>query len=353
MANIPVAELRRFCLELLACHGVRSDVAHHVTEGLLQASLRGVDSHGVRLLPHYLRALVAGRLNPNPDYCFDRTGPATGTLDGDHAFGHAAGAEGMRQAIGLAKESGLGAVAVHNSSHFGAAAYFALMAAHQDLIGLSFTHADSLMLTYGGTRPFFGTNPICFAAPCQDEDPFCLDMATTTVTWNKVLREYSHEGSVPTDWGVDEHGNGAQDPDSMVALHPIGEYKGFGLAMMVDVLCGLLTGMPFGRDISRMYADPIETKRSLGHFFLAISVERFMPLAQFKGRMQQLMDQVRQEPPRYESIPVQVPGDPEKHAGKQRLRTGLELSDGELDELSDSGREYGLSIASVLEADPI
>ena len=173
----------------------------------------------------------------------------------------------MGHAIQLAGESGVGAVAVRNSSHFGSAAYFALMAAQQDMLGLSFTHADALMLTYGGTRPFFGTNPICFAAPCRDEEPFCLDMATTSVTWNRVLREYSQAGSVPTDWGVDEHGNGAGDPASMVALHPIGGYKGFGLGMMVDVLCGLLTGMPFGREISRMYADPIENKRYLGHFF--------------------------------------------------------------------------------------
>jgi ureidoglycolate dehydrogenase (NAD+) len=349
MVQIPTADLKRLCTELLACHEVRPDVAHHVVQGLMQASLRGIDSHGVRLLPHYLRALEAGRLNPNPDYRFERTAAATGTLDGDHTFGHAAGAEGMGHAMDLARENGLGAVAVRNSSHFGSAAYYSLMAAEQGMIGLSFTHADALMLTYGGKRPYFGTNPICFAAPCQDEEPFCLDMATTSVTWNKVLHEYNQKGSVPLGWGVDAEGNDAHSPESMVGLHPIGGYKGFGLGMMVDVLCGVLTGMPFGRHISRMYGDPIEDKRYLGHFFLAVDIQRFIPLEQFKANMQQMMKEVRAEPPQDPKVPLQVAGDPEKTAYAERSRKGVILSDGEWEEFTSLARKCGLTLPKVLE----
>ena len=154
--RIPAEALKGLCLELLSCNGVRSDVAYHVAEGLVQASVRGVDSHGVRLLPHYLRALDAGRLNPSPEYHFEHTAASTGRLDGDHTFGHAAGAAGMEHAIELARENGIGAVTVYNSSHFGAAAYFSLMAAQQSMIGISSTHADALMLSHGGKRPFFG-----------------------------------------------------------------------------------------------------------------------------------------------------------------------------------------------------
>lgn len=127
------------------------------SEGLVQASVRGVDSHGVRLLPHYLKAVKAGRLNPEPAYRFESSGPGVGRLDGDHTFGHAAGAEGMRHAMELAHDAGMGTVAVYNSSHFGAAAYFALMAADEAMIGFSFTHADSLLLSYGGRRTFVPT----------------------------------------------------------------------------------------------------------------------------------------------------------------------------------------------------
>ena len=351
MVRIAAGDLKQFSTELLSCRGVRSDIASHVAEGLVQASLRGVDSHGVRLLPHYVRALEAGRLNPSPTYRFEQTAAATGNLDGDHTFGHAAGAEGMSRAIELARESGIGAVAVRNSSHFGAAAYFSLMAAHQQMIGLSFTHADALMLTHGGSRPFFGTNPICFAAPCADEEPFCLDMATTTVTWNKVLRAADSGESVPTGWGVDEQGNDALTADQIVALGPIGSYKGFGLAMMVDVLCGVLTGMPFGPDITRMYADPIEQKRNLGHFFMAIKIDSFIPIDQFMDQLQRMMNNVRAEPPKKAGVPVRVAGDPEKQAYAESLRWGIELSATELEELSKLAESDGLAFPRGLAVD--
>ena len=345
--RVPADSLKGFCLELLGRAQVREDVARHVAEGLVQASLRGVDSHGVRLMPHYLRALEAGRLNPNPAYQFERTAGGTGRLNGDHTFGHAAGAVGMGHAIELARDSGVGAVTVYDSSHFGSAAYFALMAAKEDLVGLSFTHADSLMLSYGGKRPFFGTNPICFAAPCRDEEPFCLDMATTSVTWNKVLRVSGDGGTLPAGWGVDADGVETQDPRRIAALHPIGGYKGFGLGMMVDVLCGLLTGMPVGRHISRMYTDPIEEKRQLGHFFMAFRIDRFVPIEDFKRSMQEMMNELREEPALDATVPVLVPGDPEKRAMADRRELGIPLSVAEHDELRDLGQKYGLGFPAV------
>ena len=352
MVEVPFASLKRFCLDLLACNGVRSDVAYHVAEGLTQASLRGVDSHGVRLLPHYLRAVDAGRLNPDPVYRFQQTSAATGRLDGDHTFGHAAGAEGMGHAIDLARDSGMGTVAVYNSSHFGAAAYFSLMATQQDMIGLSFTHADALMLSYNGTRPFFGTNPICFAAPCLDEEPFCLDMATSWVTWNKVMQMRDEEGQIPEDWGVDEEGKRTQDPRRVTALYPIGGYKGYGLGMMVDILCALLTGMPVGRHLTRMYGDPLDQKRYLGHFFIALRIDCFVPLEQFWERMQQMMAEVRSEPSRDAQFGVQVPGDPEKRAANQRRLKGIPLSDGELEELRGLAGKHGLTFPVYSEVNP-
>jgi len=171
--------LKEFCKAALTKKNVRTDVIAHVSESLIQTSLRGVDSHGIRLLPHYLRAIDSGRINPKPSYNFTKTSNSTVKLDADHTFGHAAGAEGMLKAISLANKNGMGSIVVYNSTHFGAAAYFSLLAANQNMIGISFTHADSLMLSYFGKRAYFGTNPICFAAPCEGEEPFCLDMATS------------------------------------------------------------------------------------------------------------------------------------------------------------------------------
>ena len=348
MFHVTADDLKSFCLELLACCEVRADVAHHVATGLAQASLRGVDSHGVRLLPHYIRALESGRLNPQPAYCFNRTSPSTGTLDGDNTFGHAAGAEGMSRAIELAQENGMGSVAVSNSSHFGAAAYFSLMAAQEGMVGFSFTHADSLMLSYNGTRPYFGTNPISFAAPCLDDEPLCLDMATTTVTWNKMLKVSAEGQPIPEGWGVDGQGTDTTDPDAFAALHPIGGYKGFGLSMMVDVLCSLLTGMPFGRHISRMYGDPMENNRHLGHFFMALRVDCFAPAGEFQRRMGDMMDEVRSEPPHNSAEGVQVPGDPERRVAEIRRRTGIPVSEPELAALREVAQKYELDFPAGL-----
>lgn len=324
--RIPADVLRRLAEAALRSRKVREDVAAHVVASLIQTSLRGVDSHGIELLPHYVRALDSGRINADPQLRFERTAPATGRLDADHTFGHAAGAVGMGHAIELAREAGTGIVTVYNSTHFGAAAYFALLAPSAGMIGLSFTHADALMLSHAGSRPLFGTNPICFAAPAHDEEPFCLDMATTLVSWNRILRHRASGAPLGEQWAFDESAEPTVDAAAARTLAPIGSYKGFGLAMMIDILCGVLTGMPFGRQISRMYADPIEQKRYLGHLFMAIDVSRFLELDEFRERLQEMMNLVRAEPPKVDSVPVMVPGDPEKKAFAERSREGIPLS---------------------------
>ncbi|MBI4367458.1 MAG: Ldh family oxidoreductase [Deltaproteobacteria bacterium] len=340
--RIPVEDLLAFCRAALAAADVPPRIADPVAEGLVQTSLRGVDSHGVRLLPHYVRAVKAGRINPHPAMRFTATGPATGTLDADHTFGHAAGAEAMRHAVLLARAAGIGAVTVANSSHFGAAAYFALMAAREGMLGLSFTHADALMVSAGGTRPYCGTNPIAFAAPCDGEEPFSLDMATTMTNWNKILRLRADGGAAPATWGADAEGDPCTDPEQIRALLPIGDYKGFGLALMIDILCGVLTGMPFGRGISSMFKAPIGERRLLGHFFMAIDIGRFCPLQDFTRRLRQMLDEVRAEPAKRPGTAVQAPGDPEKRAAAERRRGGIPVRGQDLAGLRELAATCGL-----------
>lgn len=335
--------LRDFCSAALKSRSVREDVRQHVCDSLIQTSLRGVDSHGIELLPHYIRAIDAGRINPDPKYRFTISAPSTATLDADHTFGHAAGADGMIKAIELARGSGMGAVAVYNSTHFGAAAYFALLASSQDMIGMSFTHSTPHMLSYGGIRPFFSTNPICFSAPCREE-PFCLDMATTLATYNKILMYKAKGMNIPVDWASDADGNPTIDPNQIGALLPIGGYKGFGLSMMVDILCGLLTGMPFGGDVSTMYGEPISQKRHLGHFFVAIDISRFTTVDIFKKQLQDMMDAVRSEPAKNPEEPVMVAGDPEKKSFAIRIKTGIPISGVVYEKLLRISAEIGFQL---------
>ena len=344
---VPHDALASFCGKLLAWKNVREDVRRHVVASLVQTSLRGVDSHGIELLPHYIRALDAGRINPNPRYGFKQTAPASGLLDADHSFGHAAGGEAMGHAITMARSAGMAAVVVRCSSHFGAAAYFSLLAAGSDMIGISCTHSTPHMLSYGGVRPYFSTNPIAFAAPCSGEEPFCLDMATAMTTYNRVL-EYKRQGKrLPADWGADAAGEPTMDPDKVLSMLPIGRYKGFGLAMMVDILCSCLSGMPFGGHISLMYGDDVSQRRNLGHFVMAIDIGRFTPVAEFKSRLREMMDEVRSEPAKDPAVPVMVPGDPEKKASLVRGREGVPVSGFVWDQLSSTAKQAGIPLPAV------
>ena len=338
----PSEKINEFIKKILFKVGVRDDVLCNVAEGLIQASLRGIDSHGIRLLPHYVRGVEAGRINPNPNFSFKKTSISTGKLDGDHTFGHAAGVEGMNKAIELAKEAGTGHVAVYNSSHFGVAAFFAFLAAKQDMIGMSFTNATPHVLTTGSKRAFFGNNPICFVAPCEGEEAFCLDMATSAITFNKVL-QFKQEGiSLPPNTVADANGNPTTDPESAKYLLPIGDYKGYGLSMMVDILCSLLSGMPCGINVSEMYSGKIGERRYLGHFFVALRIDCFEEISVFKKRMSEMMKSLRSEPRRDENTPVQVPGDPEKKIAKIRLKQGIPISKLILDDFIQISKDYNV-----------
>lgn len=341
---IPVEGLRKFVKSVLLKANVRDDVAEHVTGGLIQTSLRGVDSHGVRLLPHYLEGVKKGRINPSPNYKFTRTSSSTGTFDADHTFGHAAGMEGAKMAIELANEAGAGHIAVYNSSHFGAAAYYVLEIAKHDMIGMSFTNTDALIKTYGGKRPFLGNNPICFAAPCKGEDPFCLDMATSIFTFNKI-KQLREEGLLaPAGVGADSEGIETTDPGEIAALLPIGGYKGYGLSMAVEILCSLLTGVAYGPHIPKMFEAPMSEKRFLGHFIIAMRIDRFQDKDLFKERLSKMMNEIRSEPPLDKDVPVMVAGDPEKKIAKVRQAEGIPIKRDLLETFVNIGKVYEVDI---------
>ncbi|PYF99446.1 ureidoglycolate dehydrogenase (NAD+) [Thioalkalivibrio sp. ALE21] len=324
--HISADTLRQMGHEALARVGVREDIIHPVVDGLVWTSLRGVDSHGIRLLPHYVEGVKGGRLNPDPKMVFERTAAATGTLDADHTFGHAAGVEAMKHAIELARDSGIGAVSVRNSSHCGALSYFAHAAAEQDMIGMAFTHATARVKSPGSSRAFFGNNPLCLVAPMRDEAPFCFDAATTSTTFNAVKAAAAAGKTLPPGLVADADGNETTDPNKAEQLLPIGDYKGFGLSMMVDILCAVLSGMPNGNNVSKMFGDPMSKKRELGQFYCALRIDAFRDVEEFKAEMQEMAERVRNEPAIDPEIRrVMVPGDPEKKAWAEFSELGINV----------------------------
>jgi ureidoglycolate dehydrogenase (NAD+) len=340
--NIPSNKIHTFIVNALLTVGVDKEIAQLCATGLVQTSLRGVDTHGIRLLPHYIGGIEGGRINGNPVFTFNKTSPSTGNFDADHTLGYSAGIIAMHHAIDLAKESGAGFVSVKNSSHCGSLAYFGQIACKENMIGLAFTHATSRMKSPGSNREFFGTNPLCFTAPMESEEPFCFDSAPTQIPFHKIIHNRKKNSSLPPACAADEKGYETMDPHKAAQLLPIGIYKGFGWAMMVDILSGLLSGMPVGRDISKMYGDNLSEKRYLGQFFGAIRIDAFQPPEIFKKRLQKLAQEVRDEPLLDENSENMIPGDPEKKIMKERLENGIPLDKIDLQEMNSLAAQFNL-----------
>jgi ureidoglycolate dehydrogenase (NAD+) len=322
--------------------GVDRESVEHVVNSLLQTSLRGVDSHGIQLFPHYVRAVRAGRINVSPRIDIQASGASTAVLDADHAFGHKSGADAIDHAVELAAKTGVGIVSVRHSSHFGAAAYFALRAAERGFIGFAFTNADSLVKAFNARTAVFGTNPICFAAPLQDEGPLCLDMATSIISWNKVRVRQASGLPLQPDWAYDSDGISTEDPGLARSLSPAGGYKGFGLGMMVEILCGLIAGGPIGTEILAMYGAPIQSRRSISHFLMAIDVRRFVDIDSFRSRLQALVYQIRSMPAITDS--VMVPGDPEKRTYVERAAAGIPVPQAVFDSLCEISLDFRAAV---------
>ena len=344
--KIHYKELVSFSQQLLKIAGLDKYSLDAVTKGLCETSLRGVDSHGIRLLPHYFNSAISGRKNPKPRFRINKTFPSIAHLDADNAFGHAAGMKAIDIAIEMAKVQGIGTVAVSNSSHPGAMASMALKAAREGYIAFAFTHADSLLLSYGGTRSYFGTNPICFAAPREEQEPYCLDMAPTVIPFNRVLMHRNSDTPLESGVAADEFGKPTRDPHKAIAVMPIGDYKGYALTSMVEILCGVYTGMNFGRAIPSMFKSKMNEPRKLGQFYMVMRIDGVISIADFIESMQQMTDEVRAEPA-IDGESVMLPGDPQMICAKKRMKDGIPLDDSTLDALVEMSKKNNVVLKLI------
>jgi LDH2 family malate/lactate/ureidoglycolate dehydrogenase len=327
----------------LAHRGLSSEHAGFVVDGLLTASLRGIDTHGIRLFPVYLAELDGGRARARPEIRWQLGAPAFQVMDAGHALGLVAGQIACREAVRLAKANGIAAVAVKSSNHFGAASVYSLQMARAGVIGLAFTNSDALVAPAGGVAPLFGTNPLSAAALGAGGDLFCVDMATSQVSYSKVKSHRERGLPLEPGWAVTPDGRdaaeGAGDAAEpaeaspagdldVAALKPLGGHKGQCLGMLVEVLTALLTGMPFDHELSHLYAEPYDEPRQVAHLFLAIDVAAGEDPEVFRSRLSRLLNLTRaQEAGAGER--VVAPGDLEQEAERERLARGIPLTAGE------------------------
>jgi LDH2 family malate/lactate/ureidoglycolate dehydrogenase len=326
------------CLEKL---NLAAADARLVAETLVESNLRGVDSHGVVRLPHYAKRLRNGTVNPRPKISVQRTGASTAVVEGDRGMGQLVAVRAMQEAISLARQGGVGAVGARNSSHCGACAYFVELAAREGMVGIALTHTDSIMVPPGMKRIFLGSNPIAFGAPAAGGPPLVIDMSTTHAAWGKVIVAREEGNRIPPDWGVDGDGKPTTDPQRVVGLAPSGAHKGYALALMVEVLCAQLMGVPFGRHVTKMYGE-LDKPRNLGHFMLALDVGRFAEPASFGSKVSELLAEARAEEASDPARPPLAPGDPERLTAERRRRDGIPLGAAVLAELNALAADLGV-----------
>jgi len=342
--KVNAVRLRNFTEQALLTGGVPRKEAQTAAAAQVEANLCGVDSHGVRMLPGIIALIRNGKINPNGRIQVIKETPAMAHLDADLALGSVVGIYAMKRAVEKAKGSGAGFVLVRNSTHWGRPAYYSILAARQGCIGICFGNTESNMPPWGAKETRIGNNPISISAPRACGEPVALDMAMSQAAFFKVVM-YNREGrKVPFGWGVDDQGKPTDDPAAILKskrLVPMGQHKGSGLALMIDIMTGILSGGKFCGEL-------LEEGRGLPHAtaysqaFIAIDIGSFIPLEIFQERVDELVTYVKGANIAEGFSEIHVPGE---RAWKERIlreKEGIPLDEVTFGELQNLANQMGI-----------
>ncbi len=338
---VPAETLRAQIKAILAAWGMPPENVEPTANVMLETDLMGVDSHGLSMLPIYEEGVLEGRIKVAAQARVLRdTGP-TALLDGGDGLGHPVAVKGMNLAVDKALQHGVGVVGVVNSHHFGAAGAYARIASARGVIGMVTSSTRGVtMVPTRGAMPVLGTNPLAFAAPAKRNNPYVLDMATTTVAAGKVKVHHLNDAPLPEGWVVDGTGRSVTEPHAAydyVSKHkeggitPLGgtedagSAKGYGLAMMVHILGGALVGSSFSPIRNRTHGK--DQPHNIGHFFLALDPKAFRDPGLFEADLDDVIDELHATPPADPDLPVLVAGEPEDQMRAHRLATGVPVPD--------------------------
>jgi LDH2 family malate/lactate/ureidoglycolate dehydrogenase len=353
----PPGKLFGFSVRVFQHFGVPEEDARTAATVLQSADLRGIDSHGVARLHTYVDMLQAGRIDPRPKITVVRESASTATVDGGNGLGLVVGPKANAIAIDKALAAGSGWVSVRNTNHYGIAGYYVLEALERDLIGWSMTNTTKIVAPLWGAERMLGTNPIAIAFPGLEEPPIVIDMATSAAAYGKIEIAKRAGKPIPTGWAIDERGAPTTDPDAMIeggAILPLGSdrdrggHKGYALAVMVDVLCAVLSGAnwgPFAPPFALRQEIPTRSVgKGIGHFFGALRIDAFIDPTEFKKQVDEMIRTLRKTRPAPGTSGPLVPGDPEREAETLRRREGIPLVGPVIDELRDISRQTGIPL---------
>ncbi len=341
--------LRTFVTELLTSLDVPPQDAWITADVLVAADLRGVDSHGVARLYQYVKRIRGGLIEVHPRVEVVHETPVSLRIDAGNGLGQVASFYAMNRVIEKAQQSGIGLAAVFHSNHFGIAGYYAMMALKYHMVGWAFTNTTPLVMPTFGKKIMTGTNPIAVAVPAKDERPWVLDMATSVVPRGKLEVAARHGKSMPAGWAVDKNGLPTTDPNAALdggapmplgGTRELGGHKGYDLAILVDVLSGILSGAGYGPHLAGFWGT--EQPSNIGHFFMAFRPDLVMPTGEFRERVDHLIRELKETPPMPGAERVLVAGQPEDEATEHHKIVGVPLDDKTVQGLRMLSAELGV-----------
>ena len=333
-----------FATAVYASAGMPTSDARTVADTLVQADLWGHQSHGVMRLSWYLARLTAGVCTPVAAPRFVVDAGAVGVIDGGDAMGQVLTLHAMRDAVRRAKAHGIGAVALRHSNHFGTALYFTREAAREGCVAFLSTNASPAMAPWGGAKKLVGTNPWSWAAPAGRHAPMILDIANTGVARGKIYLAKLKGLPIPAGWAIDAEGAPTTDAAAAIdgIILPMAGHKGYAIAVMMDMLSGVLTGSAFGSGVFGPYQ--IDRKSGAGQLMIALDIAAFQPLAEFHARMEKMIAELKAAPLAQGHDEIFYPGEIEARNEAKNRRDGLLLPDDTLADLAKVGRETGVAV---------
>jgi LDH2 family malate/lactate/ureidoglycolate dehydrogenase len=337
--NIAADTLRTYVAKIFETKGMPAGDAEIVADNLVEADLRGVESHGVNLVSLYCQRFDEGKMQPVTKVTVEHDEPTVARLHGGLGLGQVAGLQAIDLAVEKAKAHGTAAVGVRESTHLGALAYYTQRAAEAGCCAIAVQNGPTMVPPFGGLQGIFSTNPFSFAAPAGEEYPIVLDMATTAVAGNRIILYRKKNQEIPDWWATDAEGNKVTDPHaaSLDHLQWFGGYKGFGIAMMVEILSGVLMNASFGRTELTEATAHGKARVAKGYLFVTLDIERFMPEAQFRSYMDTLIRDIRNTERAAGVDRIYVPGEIEHLRREERLRDGIPLDPALVTELESLG----------------
>ncbi|OAE98957.1 lactate dehydrogenase [Bradyrhizobium centrolobii] len=321
---MPVPALQAFAAAIFERAGLRGEDAGQIAHDLVAADLRGLASHGLSRIPMYLERLRRGVVNPQPDIVVHRSWPAASLVDGDDGMGFLAARKAVDEAIELARVNGIGLVGVRRSTHFGMSALYVKQASDAGFLSLVLTNSSPAIPVWGGRTTFLGAAPFAAGVPGGDQGDYLLDMAMTVIARGKI-RLAAKEGR-PIEPGLALDKNGAPTTNAADAFEgvclPFGGHKGAALAMLMDLLCGVLTGANFGGEVKSLYFDHSEPQ-NVGHLVIAIRPDLFMSKEEFTHRMDTFVTRVKGLPRAQGFDEILMPGEPEARKAETGQTKGI------------------------------